>query len=64
MNEEAKDVMSEKLFGRKFTESRDNNICVACGENLTPFRDSVSKREHGISGMCQKCQDKTFGGGD
>ena len=61
LKDEIKDGMSEKLFGRKFTESRDKNVCVSCGENLTPFRDSTSKREWEISCMCQRCQDKVFG---
>lgn len=25
------------------------------------FRDELSKKEFGISGMCQKCQDSVFG---
>lgn len=25
------------------------------------FRDALSRKEFGISGMCQKCQDETFG---
>ena len=25
------------------------------------FRDELSRKEFGISGMCQKCQDETFG---
>lgn len=27
---------------------------------LKPFRDELSIKEYGISGMCQRCQDKTF----
>ena len=64
MNDHVKDQMSERLFGRKLTESRKNKICVVCGEKLTPFRDSVSVKEYELSGMCQNCQDKTFGGGE
>jgi hypothetical protein len=25
------------------------------------FRDALSRKEFGISGLCQECQDKTFG---
>jgi hypothetical protein len=25
------------------------------------FRDELSRKEFGISGLCQKCQDETFG---
>ena len=28
---------------------------------LKDFRDELSKREFKISGLCQVCQDKTFG---
>jgi hypothetical protein len=27
----------------------------------TEFRNEISKKEHLISGFCQKCQDDTFG---
>ena len=35
--------------------------CAFCAEPLGEFTDELSKREYGISGMCQSCQDKTFG---
>lgn len=34
--------------------------CSFCGNEIEEFRDSASLREFKISGMCQKCQDKTF----
>jgi hypothetical protein len=36
-------------------------VCVDCGGSAGPFRDALSKKEHGISGLCQKCQDAVFG---
>jgi hypothetical protein len=38
--------------------------CPTCKEIFNPeeLRDSLSKREYQISHMCQKCQDKVFGG--
>jgi hypothetical protein len=49
-------------------------ICATCGRPATPiwdrsdgtrdvflFRDELSAREYTISGMCQACQDATFG---
>ena len=30
-------------------------------ENHGPFRDEISFKEFQISGICQKCQDETFG---
>lgn len=29
---------------------------------MDEFRDALSVKEYHISGLCQKCQDKTFGG--
>ena len=40
--------------------------CPICAEEIDAdgFRDELSRREHGISGMCQACQDAFFDGGD
>ena len=35
--------------------------CVTCGGNAYSFRDSLSRKEYTISGMCQECQDSVFG---
>jgi len=37
--------------------------CPFCRSVITEksFRDELSKREFKISGLCQVCQDKTFG---
>lgn len=35
--------------------------CPMCSEPITEFRDDLSRKEYGISGMCQKCQDDVFG---
>lgn len=50
------------------------HLCPACGkpptetgQNNIPraflFRDQLSAKEHMISGLCQACQDTTFGEG-
>lgn len=41
----------------------EKGLCSWCGAKVYPtaFRDSLSFREYGISGMCQKCQDASFG---
>lgn len=40
--------------------------CPLCGNpvNFEDFRDDLSRREFKISGLCQKCQDEVFGGGN
>jgi hypothetical protein len=39
-------------------------FCPLCGDEVTGFRDELSLREYGISGMCQKDQDAAFGSED
>ena len=36
-------------------------MCSTCGKEIKGFRDPRSIKEYRISGMCQECQDKTFG---
>ena len=36
-------------------------VCTYCAITLDDFRDELSAKEYSISGMCQTCQDKTFG---
>jgi len=37
--------------------------CPFCHKEVSPddFRDELSLKEYKISGLCQACQDKTFG---
>ena len=38
-------------------------VCAWCGDKVNPvrLRNAVSLREYRISGLCQQCQDDTFG---
>ena len=47
--------------GRKRIDSIKADICTWCGKPAVEFRDELSRREYSISGLCQKCQDETFG---
>lgn len=53
----------EAISGRN--SAINSNMCVrkpiGCGKPISAFRDLDSEREYSISGLCQKCQDKTFG---
>ena len=49
----------ENTYGR--TTAITTNKCVICGGDATEFRNPLSLKEYKISGMCQKCQDETFG---
>lgn len=59
MNE---DIMRQVGFGQSVDDVH-NGLCPSCHQHVdsSAFRDEVSKREFGISGLCQKCQDEIFG---
>jgi len=59
MNEE---IMRKLGFGKEVDATKQNK-CPICGETivLDNFKNSLSRKEFQISGMCQSCQDKTFG---
>jgi len=59
MNEK---IMKEVGFGKEVELIKEGK-CPFCKEeiDLTKFRDDLSRREFKISGLCQDCQDKTFG---
>ena len=54
------DDMAKALFGRGRKVAMDNQMCVMCGNDANHFTDELSRREYGISGMCQSCQDGTY----
>ena len=56
-----KEEMAMKLFGRSRTLALAGNECVKCGEFNLEFRDEISRKEYGISALCQCCQDGIFG---
>ena len=59
MNREIMEAMGFK----EEMDNVDNNICPFCKGFVdeSKFKDEISKKEFKISGLCQKCQDKTFG---
>ena len=59
-----KEETAFRLFGRSRSLAIAGNQCVKCGEFDLWFRDEVSRKEHGISGFCQSCQDDVFGPND
>jgi hypothetical protein len=56
-----KEETAFRLFGRSRTLAIAGNGCVKCGESAVDFRDEISRKEFGISGFCQSCQDDIFG---
>ena len=59
-----KEDTAMKLFGRSRMLAIAGKGCVKCGKPAVDFRDEISKKEFGISGFCQVCQDDIFGGPD
>jgi hypothetical protein len=47
-------------FGRARSLSIAGRSCVICGGRADTFKDALSEKEFGISGMCQGCQDQVF----
>jgi len=43
-------------------EAVARELCAFCGGCAKSFKDGLSIREYEISGLCQTCQDETFGG--
>ena len=49
-----------------FPEAADRIMCSVCATCPNPildmdFKDEMSIKEYGISGMCQECQDSVYG---
>ena len=56
-----KEEVAFKVFGRSKVLAVAGNQCVKCGELATNFSDEISRKEYGISGLCQCCQDEIIG---
>jgi hypothetical protein len=51
------DNFAKKSFGKTQAEAEKEAKCMFCGKKVTGFKDALSRKEYGVSGMCQKCQD-------
>ena len=38
-----------------------DNTCTWCKQPALDFKDDLSRKEYTINGLCQTCQDKTYG---
>ena len=57
--EEMKNAIEVAFPGTKAAIA--NNLCPCCKKPVGKFRDKLSLKEYGISGMCQDCQDSVWG---
>jgi hypothetical protein len=48
------------IAGTSRQDAATRQVCVACRGTARVFRDSLSRREYQISGLCQPCQDAVF----
>jgi hypothetical protein len=55
---ELKEAINHIFFGSQ--DAINNDKCPICNEDIKEFRDSISKEEYELSGMCQDCQDLVF----
>ena len=57
-----REIMERLGFGREVA-LKEHGLCpfCRCAVDTATFADELSLREFGISGLCQDCQDKTFG---
>ena len=57
-----KDIMKE-LGLQTILDVIERGQCPFCKKNIdkTKFRNDQSLKEYEISGLCQECQDETFG---
>ena len=61
MKEDAIKDLEKKPVYRIFPkalEPTQQGICPTCAKKVTQFRDSLSRKEYGITGACQPCQDR------
>jgi hypothetical protein len=57
----AVDNMIRATLGINRKQAIKDRKCPLCNGPANEFKDPQSAREATISGMCQTCQDKTFG---
>lgn len=69
VTEEMRKEVSRRIAGKPvsifFPEAANmilDGICPLCKRKVVEFRNRLSVREYYTSGMCQNCQDSTFGG--
>lgn len=58
-----KDIMRQAGFSTEI-DRVEKGLCPMCEKvvDQEDFRNTLSRKEFEMSGMCQKCQDLTFGG--
>ena len=55
------EALLEAITGKNRKTTIEASLCMTCDGEAAAFKDKLSEREYAISGMCQSCQDATFG---
>jgi hypothetical protein len=50
-----------QMTGKDRYDTVMESLCMTCDGYAIEFKDKISEKEYGISGMCQDCQDREFG---
>ena len=53
-------ALAEGIGGMTQAQAEAKGVCLICKQKVTGFKDELSRVEYGISGSCQRCQDKLF----
>ena len=61
MHNGTKNILRQAGLG-EHVDKVECGFCPICGKPIviTEFKNEISKKEYGISGMCQKCQNEVF----
>jgi hypothetical protein len=55
------ELFISQLTGKSREQQLAAGLCMLCAGEAKEFKDDLSRKEYTISGMCQICQDDTFG---
>ena len=55
------DQVLKDLTGKDRNKTIVSNTCMLCEDPDMNFTDELSRKEYVISGLCQTCQNNTYG---
>jgi hypothetical protein len=56
------DLVISGMTGKSREQQIAAGLCMTCPGEAKVFKTDLDRSEYRISGMCQECQDKVFGG--
>jgi hypothetical protein len=55
------EALLTSISGISREDAMRHGICTWCKHSISQFKDEASRQEYRTSGLCQNCQDQTFG---